>query len=99
MHLHGHDLEAIEALLFKIGNDFVRTPLFIGAPALNVVQNVDAGGVLRLDGTVLFFAKNGPVHRREVDNGNSQGAVHVEHNASQTSGLRSGAGDGGRSCH
>lgn len=67
--LTGHDLEAIEAAALVISDGLVGHLLLLGAPALNVVQDVDSGRALRLDSAVLIVAKDGLVHGDEIDDG------------------------------
>lgn len=67
--LTGHDLEAIEALALVIGDGLVGLELLLGAPVLNVVQDVNPGRVLSLHPPELVFAEHGLVHCGEIDGG------------------------------
>lgn len=80
-----HDLEAIESLALEIGDGFDRLSLLLGAPILDLVQDIDSRGILGLDPKVLFVAEHRSVHRREIDGRNGESSVHVEDDASEAS--------------
>lgn len=81
----GHDLEQLEATTLVLGYSLVGLLLLVRGPALNVVQDVDAGGVVGPGSEVFLLAKDGPVHGGEIDDGDREGAVHVEDDAPQAS--------------
>ena len=78
-----HELEAIKSRACVFGDSLIGFALLIGGPALNMVQNVDPRGVLGFDSLVLVFSEDGPVHCGEIDDGDGEGTVHVENDASQ----------------
>ena len=67
--LTGHDLEAIESAALEIGDGLVGLVLLLGAPGLNVVEDINPGRILGLDSDVLLLAEHGSVHCGEVDDG------------------------------
>ena len=87
-----HDLEAIKALFFEISNNLISFSLLIGTPILNVMQNINPRRVFSFDPLVLVVSEDSLVHCSEVDDGNGEGAVHVENDAAE-------AGFGGESGH
>lgn len=64
-------MEAIKALAFKISDNLIGLALLIGAPILNMVQNIDPGGVFRFNSCVLVFSEDGLVHCGEIDDRDS----------------------------
>lgn len=86
-----HNLEALKTPALEVGDGLVGLALPGRAPRLDVVENVDAGGALGPDGAVLVVAEDVAVHGREVDDGDSECAVHVEDDAPQS---RLGGGGG-----
>lgn len=91
--LTGHNSEAIKSLALEIGDDFVRPALLIGSPILNNVQNIDSRWVLSSDSIMLVVAKHGFIHSGEIDDGDSEGAVHVEDDSPEAAAGRDGGGE------
>lgn len=87
----GHNLEALKTPALELGDGLVGLALPGRAPRLDVVENVNPGGVLGPDGAVLVVAEDVAVHGREVDDGDGERAVHVEDDPSQS---RLGGGHG-----
>lgn len=95
-----HNLESIEPLALKIGNNFVSFLLLGRFPLFDMMQNVDARRGSGFDGKVLIFAEDGFVHGRKINYGDCKGSVHVKNHSPEArfDGFRSGLkrhGDGG----
>lgn len=66
-----------------MGDGVVGVALLLGRPLLDVLQYVDSRGALGLDPPVLVVAEHRPVHGGEIDDGDGEGAVHVENDTPQ----------------
>ena len=91
-----HDLKAIETLALENGDGFVRLLLLLGAPILDLVQDIDPGRILRPNFEILVLTENSSVHCREIDGRDGEGAVHVQNDSPEAS---FGSGRDGESGH
>lgn len=87
-----HDLEFIESVLFEAGDGIIRSALLMWGPVVDEFQDVDSGRVWGFDAVILVVAEDSFVHGDEIDDGDSECAVHVKNNASE-------ARFGGGVCH
>lgn len=80
-----------KSLALEISDGVIGLLLLVLRPSVDMRQDVDTGGALGFDAAVLIVAEDGTVHGGEIDDGDGEGAVHVENDASER---RFGGGGG-----